>query len=207
VKTYFNILGIFLLAACSGSQQQKQEVVKASAIQAPRDTTSQKELALAKSKMNSCPLIYTDTNSDLSIDIDTLELIDLRFACDCASWFDSAGYAKETHSSSRLSHLDYNTEVFRKHVYYLEAASKELDLSSLLIKAHTKVVFYGRKYNKARLPNDNQLQDPNPPAGIVFRYYGYEIIRPFRVYAKHIFGDSVIVESEVDHEVQMLTIE
>ncbi|MFM2385471.1 MAG: hypothetical protein RL660_228 [Bacteroidota bacterium] len=207
MRTLASLIIMCIVTSCSYSAKNQHDIKSSKGRQAKIDTTSQKELVLAKSKMNCSLLIYTDTNSDLSIDIDTLELIDLRFACDCASWFDSASYAKETHSSSRLTHLDYNTKVFRKHVYYLEAASKELDLSSLLLKAHTKVVFYGRKYNKETLPNDNQLQDPNPPAGKVFRYYGYEIIRPFRVYAKQSFSDSTIVESEVDHEVQMLTIE
>ncbi|MCA6361691.1 MAG: hypothetical protein IM638_01520 [Bacteroidetes bacterium] len=44
-----------------------------------------------------------------------------------------------------------------------------------------------------RLPKNGDFTVPNPPKGKVFRYYSYEIIRPYSVWGPEVF-------SEVDPE-------
>ena len=154
------------------------------------DTSKEKEIILSKSKMSNSALLLNDKRNGLSQTIDTIELVDMRFACDCPSWFDSLHYSRKFSDKSNLDKLNINSKNFQENCYYLEPAEQQLDLTSISFLPRTRVKVIGRKYNIKKIPSNNLLQDPNPITGNVFRYYGFEIIKPFMVYSnenrKHI---------------------
>jgi hypothetical protein len=168
------------------------------------DTIEQKTLIVAKSKMPCTGFIFSDTTVGLNLEIDTLELIDMRFACDCPNWFDSLNYSKNNLDNSNIDRIDFNSKLFKEQCYYLEPAENSINISSISFLPRTRIKLIGRKYYKQKLPIGNLLQDPNPIIGKVFRYYGFEIMKPFKVYSNEF--KKIMENPELEVEENLLTI-
>jgi hypothetical protein len=170
------------------------------------NTNEQKKLILSKSKMFNSELLYVDTTIGLNNKIDTIELTDMRFACDCPSWFDSLSYSINKSVNMPIDKMDVNSLSFRENCYYIEPADKKLSMTSLLLLPRTRVKLFGKKYIKMKLPSDNSIQDPNSPEGHVFRYYGFEIVRPFKIYSNEFIKNMNNPEIELEEKNMIITI-
>ena len=143
------------------------------------DTIKFKELSRDYDRYMKLELIKVEEDTNLFPELDTLILSDLRMACDCPDWFDETRYIlKYPHQTCIYNEMDNNGKLdFR---YYVQPACKELSMDKLSFVPGTKVKFIGRHYKKHGLPGDTQ--DPNPPKWKVFRYYSFEVVRPYKVY-------------------------
>lgn len=126
-------------------------------------------------------LIDSEIDNDLEQNVDTLILTDMRFACDCPSWFDSLGYYTSIEASKRSDNIDVNSALFKQNCYYLEHAAPNLNFNGIDFIPRTRVKFIGRKFLRPGLPKFNYPQDPNPPKGKVFKYYSFELVRPYKI--------------------------
>jgi hypothetical protein len=102
----------------------------------------------------------------LKTKIDTIDMRDMRWACDCPNW----RYA----DSVRQDFSGAND-------FYIEPASPDLKLPEGLGIA-ARIRFIGREYIAHGYPEHPDFIDPDPPKGKVFRYYAYKIYKPFYVY-------------------------
>jgi hypothetical protein len=109
--------------------------------------------------------IFTDSIAE-KFPLDTLELRDMRWACDCPNW--------------RYADSITNYDFPQGKDFYIEPANKKLKLPEHLNLA--RIQFIGREIPGIGYPQDPQFMDPNPPKGRVFRYYAYKIYKPFSVY-------------------------
>lgn len=126
----------------------------------------------------------------LSEHIDTLELTYYFGFCDCQRWVISSIHDQALLKHTDLDELDPRGQIefnLDKHGYYIEPASKELELNWRIQINGTKVRFIGREYLSKGLPKDEKFTVPNPPPGKVFRYYSYEIIRPYKIWGPEVF--------------------
>jgi len=126
----------------------------------------------------------------LSERIDTLELTYYFGFCDCQRWIVSNIHDRVLTEHKDLDKLDPRGQIefnLDKHGYYIESATKELELDWRIHVNGTKVKFIGREYMGKGLPKDGGFTVPNPPHGKVFRYYSYEIIKPYKAWGPPIF--------------------
>lgn len=147
-------------------------------------------------------LLENDMKTGLQNRIDTVELMYIAYACDCPHWVvaseyrrvDSLNYGKNKNPTD--AYVDFNNA---EYSYYIEPASKELLLPEFICVNGNIIRFIGRTYIKSGYPADADFMDPNPPKGKVFRYYGYGIIRPYKVYGVEIGEtvDSIEASSEL----------
>lgn len=119
--------------------------------------------------------------------LDTITLEYKSFACDCPQWQISS----------------YDTGLFLDIHYYIEPKNVNLELPRLLV-AGTRVKFIGKEYKELRYPNNAKFTDLNPPKGKVFRYFSYEVLKPYKVWAARKFdyvdlvsGDSSFIPIQV----------
>jgi hypothetical protein len=196
-----------ILCSCLNNEGKRNQTVEENRISIQVDTFKQKELVISRSKLINMALQYSDTSEGLNPSIDTIELTDMRFACDCPSWFDSISYFAKFLDKSTIDELDINSSSFKDNCYYIEPAEEKLNFASLSFLHGTRVKLFGRKYKLKKLPTNNLLQDPNPSIGNVFRYYGFEIIRPFKVYSNEFKNRIESAETETEERLFILTIE
>ncbi|HPB02382.1 MAG TPA: hypothetical protein PLZ67_05455 [Bacteroidales bacterium] len=130
-------------------------------------------------------LLEDDSKTGLQNRIDTIELMYILFACDCPHWVvaseynrvDSLNYGNKKIPSD--NYFEFNNATYS---YYIEPACKELMLPDYVFVNGNIIRFSGRSYIKSGYPADSDFMDPNPPKGKVFRYYGYEILKPYKVW-------------------------
>lgn len=130
-------------------------------------------------------LLETDSKSGLQSRIDTIELMYIPFACDCPHWVVAAEYNRvDRHNSVKKNNQSDNFVEFNnaEYSYYIEPACKELKLPDYVCVNRNIIRFTGRSYNQTRYPADADFMDPNPPKAKVLRYYGYEILKPYKVW-------------------------
>jgi hypothetical protein len=128
--------------------------------------------------------------------IDTLELTYYFAFCDCQRWILADIHNKAKTQNDNVDELDARGQLqfnLDEHGYYIEAADSSLELDWRVGVNGTTVRFIGKEYMDKRLPKNGDFTVPNPPKGKVFRYYSYEIIRPYSVWGPEVF-------SEVDPE-------
>lgn len=138
---------------------------------------------------------------NLPVRVDTLELTYYFGFCDCQRWIVSEIYKQALGGDSNLDELDPRGHIefnLDKHGYYIEAVNKELEIDWRTEVNGTTIRFIGREYLDKRLPKDGGFTIPDPPVGKVFRYYSYQILRPYQVWGPDKFieldketGDSV----------------
>lgn len=97
---------------------------------------------------------------------DTLELT--YSMCDCPDWVDRTKGDIECKECTD---------------FYIEPADSTLELPGEIYTSATTVRFYGVVIPGMNLPNGRKFTVPNPPSWTVFRYYGYEILRPYKIWA------------------------
>jgi hypothetical protein len=137
---------------------------------------------------------------NLSDDLDTLELTYYFGFCDCQRWIIDSIHNKAKTTDEKLDDLDPRGQVefdLNKHGYYIEPASKDLEIDWRTEVNGTTIRFIGREYKGLRLPENGGFTVPDPPPGKVFRYYSYEIIKPYFIWGprKFIEIDSVSGDS------------
>ena len=115
-----------------------------------------------------------ERNSELFSKIDTLDLIDMHFACDCPNW-------RYADSANRNDFLEKD--------FYIEPGDEKLKLPGCLQTG--RVQFIGREYGGKGYPKNPQFMDPNPPMGRVFKYYAYKIYKPFTVYGPEVESKTI----------------
>jgi hypothetical protein len=128
--------------------------------------------------------------------IDTLELTYYFAFCDCQQWILADIHNKAKTQNDNVDELDARGQLqfnLDEHGYYIEAADSSLELDWRVGVNGTTVRFIGKEYMDKRLPQNGGFTVPDPPKGKVFRYYSYEIIRPYNVWGPEVF-------SEVDPE-------
>lgn len=119
-------------------------------------------------------LIDYDTKTGLKNELDTLELIYIQYACDCPQWVILKEYERITAS------YPYDQIELNKYSFYIEPAVSEIKIPDDVFLAKNKIRLIGKEYVSNGYPKDPDFMDPNPPKGRVFRYYSYEILKPFR---------------------------
>ncbi|MEM7657967.1 MAG: hypothetical protein AAF399_17710 [Bacteroidota bacterium] len=148
-------------------------------------------------------LLENDSTKGLSSKLDTLEARYVPFACDCQDWFDYSPYQEAFHQQfpdwqeEEIHFLDH--ELHQLFGYYLEPASPEIELPWVAGVTGNIVRFIGREYQEIGYPQNPGFIDPDPPKGKVFRYYAYEIQRPYQVWAPRVWSqiDSMAVPNKL----------
>ncbi|MGV3613652.1 MAG: hypothetical protein ACO1N0_22010 [Fluviicola sp.] len=138
----------------------------------PFDTSRVLSLYDIKTKRNELSEFRNETNPELKSKIDTIEVTFRSLACDCPNWYDLA-----------LAPKEQTSEMSPDYAYYIEPASKELELPDNI--RYCKVRLIGRHYKSQGWPKDPQFIDPHPPAGNVFRYYAYEMVLPVMIWGPY----------------------
>lgn len=136
----------------------------------PFDTV--KVLAMMKiiPEVNEVLKYLNDPDKSAYPKIDTIDLRDMRWACDCPNW----RYADST-----------NEKFPTNKDFYIEQADEKLTLPDYLLPGQ-RIQFIGREYGGIGYPKNPEFEDPNPPRGRVFKYYAYKIYKPFKVYGPEI---------------------
>ncbi len=125
---------------------------------------------------------------NLADNLDTLDLTYYFGFCDCQRWIVSEIHNKALTKNAALNEPDPRGQTefnLDKHGYYIEAATKELEIDWRTEVNGTTVRFFGKDYKDKRLPKDEAFTVPDPPKGKVFRYYRYQILRPYQVWGSH----------------------
>lgn len=139
---------------------------------------------------------------NLSETIDTLILTYYFGFCDCQRWVISNIHEQASNEIGDIDELDPRGQVqfnLDQHGYYIDAASPSVSIDWRYEVNGTKVKFIGRSYKDKRLPNDWIFTVEHPPKGNVFKYYGYEVIKPYKVWGPRVLekvdhnGDSSIM--------------
>lgn len=146
---------------------------------------------------------------NLSDNLDTLELTYYFGFCDCQRWIVS-----EIHNKALVEHpdldgfdprgqIEFNID---KHGYYIEAVNGDLEIDPRTEVNGTTVRFIGRAYKDKRLPRNGGFTVPNPPEGKVFRYYSYQILRPYKIWGPEKFIEMDKETGERKTEPTILTV-
>lgn len=192
MKQRFYILLVLALAACSNRTPHKSENTTPSAaayLIPPIDTARILATLHIPEKIYRPDLAAAESREDLFPKMDTLELTYMAYACDCQQWVDSREYHRISEHNRRCksstAYLELNTDT---HGYYIEPADSSLQLKWNMEVSNNKLRFIGRLHQQKGFPEGETFQDPNPPKGKVFRYYGFEILKPY-----HIWGGTNIL--------------
>ena len=134
--------------------------------------------------------IELDTRKGLSDTIDTLELMWVAYACECQDWvepmpftaFHSDSLLKERASLGR--HMEFDLDTYG---YYIEPADSALVIDWHTIVNHNRVRFIGRLYHEKGYPENEVFMHGDVPKGKVFRYYSYELLKPYRIWGPRVY--------------------
>lgn len=124
--------------------------------------------------------------------LDTLDLMYISYACDCPNWVIPSEY-------EYAESLNKGTLYSLYEGFYLEPAHQSVaycDNSKIIGNLHLTgniIRFIGKKYLEDGYPQNAHFIDPDPPKGKVFRYYAFEIQRPFVVW-----GPPVLIEDGLE---------
>ncbi|MEO5643491.1 MAG: hypothetical protein ABIQ40_03505 [Bacteroidia bacterium] len=183
----FLIVSAFIIPAFYFSFQKNDDPNRYASYTArlilPFDTAMVLEMMKIADSVNAVSkYLYEEPYAHFSaLKIDTIDMRDLRWACDCPNW----RYA----DSTRQDFSGGND-------FYIEPADETLRLPEHLM--NPRVQFIGREYPGPGYPKNPEFMDPNPPKGRVFRYYAYKIYKPFTVYGPE-------ENTEVDEGIYPLT--
>jgi hypothetical protein len=172
-----------------------EETIKDIILEEPFDTLeviSNMEIVESFSQIAS----KNETIEGLKTEIDTLELTYYFGFCDCQSWVISEIHDRANNEHSNLDDLDPRGQVqfnLDQHGFYLEPASNELEMDWRTQVNGTHIRVIGREYEEKGLAGAFTV--PDPPKGRVFRYYSYEIIRPY-----YVWGPECVYETTPEGE-------
>ncbi len=157
----FRFVCLFVAILCSCTNAEKKG-------ESENTTLQYNEISLIKSLPE---LIANDHKDALSAELDTMELTYMAYACDCPSWVQLNEHDQKTGLKTGLA-VDSS--------YYIEPADTSLLIDNRLMVAGNTIRFIGRKYMNKRIPDNAEFTDPEPPSGIVLRYYSYQVVRPYK---------------------------
>jgi hypothetical protein len=98
------------------------------------------------------------------LELDTFELT--YTPCDCPDWIDQSKLHLECKECSD---------------FYVDPAAPPLLLPEEFLVSGNTVRFYGVRIPGMNLPAQREFKTSDPPAWTVIRYYGYEVIRPYKI--------------------------
>jgi len=164
------LIGLFILS-CSEKNPSFQETENDPSIY---DTFDLPLDTLALLKMMDIPLeAYHDTVIPF-YEIDTFELIYQMYACDCQRWIEIDEYEKSVDTNNtQYYHLDVS-----EHGFFIKAAFEEVELHPDLYNSGNKIKFIGYWEEDP----DYYTQSSIPTKKRVLTYFGYEVIKPARVW-------------------------
>lgn len=201
----FIVLVSLLSVTCTGKGQNK---TGASNSIPPIDTAKiLLELNIVE-KQNNQALIYQQIKG-LNNKIDTLELMYVSYACDCPNWVDPVEYEKAEALRGRSkieSDSDMLMFIQKNYAYYIEPADEDLKINWKATYNRNMVRFIGRSYNESGYPDKAEFIDPNPPKGKVFRYYSFEILKPYKVWGPRIFKGKDEISGDSLFHLSVLTV-
>lgn len=207
MKKYLLIVIVaFLSGACTEKHQSKRYTT--GIIVPPIDTAEVLSELNVVEKQNNKALIHEEIEG-LNDKIDTIELMYVSYACDCPNWVNPVEYQKaedlkdrsDLQSDSAL--LVFNQKEF---AYYIEPADEDLKINRKATYNRNIVRFTGRSYKEPGYPDKVEFTDPNPPKGKVFRYYSFEILKPYKVWGPHIFEGLDEISGDSLFDISVLTV-
>ena len=97
-----------------------------------------------------------------------LDTFELSYSmCDCPDWIDRSKLGLDCKECSD---------------FYVEPADPSLEFPLEFFVSGNTVRFYGVRIPGFGLPAGRKFTVPDPPAWTVIRYYGYEVIRPYKIW-------------------------
>jgi hypothetical protein len=109
--------------------------------------------------------VYIADAAYQELPLDTLELT--YGMCDCPDWHD---YTKGDIDCRECTE------------FYIEAADASLQLPDAFLVNGNTVRFYGVLIPGFNLPQNRAFTTPDPEPWTVLRYYGYEVVKPYKVW-------------------------
>ena len=109
--------------------------------------------------------LFAADSSYNQLGLDTFELTYMQ--CDCPDWYDASTLYLNCKECSE---------------FYVEPADPMLAFPQPFLVSRNIVRFYGVRIPGLNLPANRKFNEPNPPAATVFRYYGYEVLRPYKIW-------------------------
>ena len=107
----------------------------------------------------------SSTPDSLKGRLDSINVMYIAFACDCPDF---------VIESSKDTNGQYHNS------YYVEPASDKVSIPEMLLYSHNEFTFHGQVIKESGFPANSQFQDPIPTPGRVFRYWSYQIKRPYK---------------------------
>lgn len=174
-KIYFFVF-IILLISCHNRDNVSCDTNSKNAL--PFDSAQAIANLHIKESVDKLQLLSNDVNLELNNTVDTLELMYAAYACDCPQWIDPNAY-QGSDNNVTFDQQEYS--------YYIEAAHSELELDWHMLIYGNIIRFIGEQYIELGYPAHFEFVDPNPPKGKVFRYYKYEILKPYKLWGPDVF--------------------
>ncbi len=193
-KYYIPFGIVLILYSCQATEVEPEQEKTPSAPSEAKDEepliVEEIDTALVISQLNikehaSLLNLANEENDQLYEQLDTLELTYYFGFCDCQRWIISDIHNKALSEHEDLDDMDPRGQVqfnLDEHGYYIEAAHEDLELNWRTGVNGTTIRFIGREYKDKRLPEGEEFTVPDPPEGKVFRYYSYEILRPYSIW-------------------------
>lgn len=192
---YISLLFVLLISACQSSESnRKNEHEK---VQLPNrlvgkfDTASIISALGIKERASRLDLL-SENIIPANKKLDTLELTYYFSFCDCQEWIPATIHKKMLAQHKDLDKLDPRGQIkfnLDEDGYYIEEADSSLEIDYRTGVNGTTIRFIGKEYMGKRLPKNKGFTVPNPPVGRVFRYYSYEIIRPYFIWGPEVFTE------------------
>jgi hypothetical protein len=196
MKGYYLLLGIILgLTACRTSKNKggQEQTLSPEEFLIVGDIDTAKTISQLAIKESGARFdLAHEKIGSLAERLDTLELTYYFGFCDCQQWIRTEIYNTALGAHSDLGKLDSRGQIqfdLDEHGYYIEPADVELEINWRAEVNGTTIRLIGREYKDKRLPKGGGFTVLDPPKGKVFRYYNYQILRPYRIWGPHKLAD------------------
>lgn len=153
------LFGVLLTTSCSDTKSLKN----GDTIFFPDTAAFIRHWKMNETAMMSGLMIADSAYKEL--ELDTFELT--YGMCDCPDWHD---YTKGDIDCRECTE------------FYVEPADAGLQFPSEFFVSGNTVRFYGKLIPGFNLPQNREFTTPNPEPWTVIRYYGYEVVRPYKVW-------------------------
>ncbi|MEM6723197.1 MAG: hypothetical protein AAF598_04110 [Bacteroidota bacterium] len=184
-QSILSLLFLFFMTGCLSNQaDQPNKPYNGPVLGSELDTAKAISDMQLVEQLDKTQLIAKDTRKGLSDKIDTLDLTYHFGFCDCQRWIKSDIYQRVKQDYPDLGNFDPRGRIefnLTEHGFYIEPAHRDLTIDFAQFNGN-QIRLIGREYEAMGLPRPGRFTVPNPPEGRVFRYYAYEVIRPFTVW-------------------------
>lgn len=189
-----------LLVSCKPSVHQKQATAP------PIDTLEAIKALDIPEQMFRSDLVLEQRNG-LEVKLDTLELRQMVYGCDCEDWIDYVSFYQAFPQLAKEKDKWTSPTQLKPFSYYIEPASPDLTLRWELCMTDNIIRFIGRKYKDPGYPENPGFIDPDPPKGNVFRYYGYEVQKPYNLWGPTYFWEIDSISGDSLFPSRVLTVD